>query len=109
MENKMVKAILVMEDGSQKEYEGEGVVICAVTTDEEKTSVTTTGCVHGNFNLVSIVGIHEMMTESFDNEWAKADIIHSMEHIQNMLAKDEDTEDDEDAGTDEEAPESPVE
>lgn len=103
MEKKMAKAILVMEDGAQEEYEGEGVVVCTVKIDKEKNKTIATGCAHGIFNLERIVGVYTMMAQIFDDKWEKAGFIHCLKHIQNKLAKDED------AGTDEEAPERPVE
>ena len=38
MENKLLKVIMVMEDGTQKEFEGEGIVAYAITDDGEGTA-----------------------------------------------------------------------
>lgn len=39
MENKLLKVIAVMEDGEQKEFEGEGIVAYAITDDGKSTRV----------------------------------------------------------------------
>lgn len=43
MENKMLKVIMVMEDGTQKEFEGEGIVAYAITGTDEVVSATGGG------------------------------------------------------------------
>lgn len=104
MGKKMVKAILIMEDGSQKEYEGEGMVICAVTDDMGKKGTNVHCGVLGNFSTSSVFAIYKQMAKVFKEDWVTMEIHSSLGYLTKMLH-----EGDEDAGTDEEAPESPVE
>ena len=43
MENKLLKVIMVMEDGTQKEFEGAGIVAYAITDDGEGTTANGGG------------------------------------------------------------------
>ena len=79
MENKLQKVILVMDDGKQREYEGEGIVAFAITDDGEGTNIS--GGVVGEFSVNSVAGLIRMLKGMFKEEWKHAILKTSLEDL----------------------------
>lgn len=79
MENKMLKVIMVMEDGTQKEFEGEGIVAYAITDTDE--AVSANGGVIGKFNDHCVEALITCLEESFAERWVRVDLMRKMKKL----------------------------
>lgn len=79
MENKMLKVIMVMEDGTQKEFEGEGIVAYAITDGDDQTSAH--GGVIGKFNDNSVSALIACLEGSFAERWVRVDLMRKMKKM----------------------------
>ena len=87
MENKMLKVIVVMEDGTRKEFEGEGIVACAITDTGEATSAN--GEVIGVFNDNCVGALITCLEESFAERWARVDLMRKMKKLLGIEDREE--------------------
>lgn len=79
MENKLLKVIAVMEDGTQKEFEGAGIVAYAITDGDDQTSAH--GGVIGKFNDNSISALMHCLEETFKDRWMHVSLMRRLEGI----------------------------
>lgn len=79
MENKMLKAIVVMKDGTQKEFEGKGIVAYAITDSDGQTSAH--GGVIGKFNDNSISALIACLEDTFAERWVRVDLMRKMKKL----------------------------
>lgn len=87
MENKLLKVIVVMEDGTQKEFEGEGIVAYAITDDGDQTSAH--GGVIGKFNDNGISALMRCLEETFKDRWMRVSLMHHLKEMFNINDSEE--------------------
>lgn len=80
MENKLLKVIAVMEDGTRKEFEGEGIVAYAITDGDDQTSAH--GGVIGKFNDNGVSALMHCLEETFEGRWMRVSL---MRHLKEMF------------------------
>lgn len=79
MENKLLKVIVVTEDGEQKEFEGEGIVAYAITDTGDQTRAH--GGVIGKFDDRCVNALIACLEESFEERWTRVDMMRKMKRL----------------------------
>ena len=90
MENKLLKVIVEMEDGTRKEFEGEGIVAYAITDTDE--AVIANGGVIGGFNDHCVEALIACLEESFAERWTRVDLMRKMKKLLGLKSGEEHVE-----------------
>lgn len=79
MDKKLLKMSVEMENGEIREFSGEGVVLCALTDNDDRTEVS--GGVIGKFNMNAIRALIRWQQEAMGDEWMAASAMIAMEKL----------------------------